>query len=189
VTLAKQSVKRVDRCAHLQPTVMNLKDSRCKRSKWSTMVQNAKTAYRIHQLEATSTRTVWNTIKHHNTHYKPILPLEGHTDFQGKCDVLRIALFPNTLQPTPLPPNLLTSKEDLRHHTNSITVFDVKQAIAHLKYRISVCYTRIIEHIESAPVETSAEEAKGEGSRMRRDFTPVLAAWKRTSGSESLGGR
>jgi len=46
-----------------------------------------------------------------------------------------------------------------------------------------------IEHIESAPVETSAEETRGEGSGMRKDFTPVPAAWKRTSGSESLGGR
>jgi len=52
---AKQSVKRADRRACLQPTVTNLNDSWCKRSKWSTMVQNAKTDYRIHQLEATST--------------------------------------------------------------------------------------------------------------------------------------
>jgi len=138
LTLAKQSVKRADRWARLQPTVTNLKDSQCKHSKWSTMARNAKTAYRIHQLEATSTQTVWKTIKHHNTHHKPIPPLEGHSDFQGKCDVLRAALMPNTLQATPLPPNLLTSKKDLRRHTNSVTVFDVKRAIAHLKYGTSV---------------------------------------------------
>jgi len=42
--LAKQSVKRANQCAHLQPTVMNLNHSQCKRSKWSTMVQNTKTA-------------------------------------------------------------------------------------------------------------------------------------------------
>ena len=93
------------------------------------MVRTAKTAYRIHQLEATSTQTVWKMIKHHNTHYKPIPPLEGRLDFQGKCDVLQAALFPNTLQPTPLPPNLLTSKKDLRHYTNSITVFDIKRPL------------------------------------------------------------
>jgi len=39
------------------------------------------------------------------------------------------------------------------------------------------------------PVETPEEETEGEGSGMREDLTPVLAAWKRTSGSESLGGR
>jgi len=138
LTLAKQSVKCADRRVRLQPTVTNLNESHCKRSKWSTMVRNAKTAYRIHQLKATSTRTVWKTIKHYNTHHKPIPLLEGHLDLQGKCDVLQAVLFPNTLQPTLLPPNLLTSKKDLSHHTNSVTVFDVKLAIAHLKYRTSV---------------------------------------------------
>jgi len=157
LTLAKQSVKRADRRAHLQPTVTNLNDSRCKCSKWSTMVRNAKTAYRIHQLEATSTRTVWKTIKHHNTYHKPIPPLEGRSDFQGKCDVLRAALFPNTLQPTPLPPNLLTSKKDLCRYTNSVTVFDVKRAIAHLKYGISVrpdniTYDTLRRFNEAAPL-------------------------------------
>ena len=39
------------------------------------------------------------------------------------------------------------------------------------------------------PEETPEEETRGEGSGMRRDSTPVLATWKRTSGSESLGGR
>ena len=46
-----------------------------------------------------------------------------------------------------------------------------------------------IEQLKSSPVESSVEETKGEGSGMRKDFTPVLTAWKRTSGSESLGGR
>jgi len=55
VTLAKQSVKRADRRARLQPTTANCEDSQYKCSKWSIMVRNAKTAYRIHQLETTST--------------------------------------------------------------------------------------------------------------------------------------
>ena len=42
LTLAKQSVKRADRRVRLQPTVTNLNHSRCKHSKWSTMVRNAK---------------------------------------------------------------------------------------------------------------------------------------------------
>jgi hypothetical protein len=97
LTLAKQSVKRADRRARLQPTAASLEDSQDKRSKWLNMVRNAKTAYRIHQLESVSTQTVWKMIKHHNTHYKPIPPLDGRSDFQGKCDVLRKALFPDMI--------------------------------------------------------------------------------------------
>jgi len=133
LTLAKQSVKRADCRAHLHPTGANKEDSQYKRSKWSIMVQNAKTAYCIRQLETTTTRTVWKTVKHHNTHHKPLPPLEGKSDFQGKCDVLRKALFPNTTQRTPLSPNLLTSKKDLRHFTSKITAFEVELAITHLK--------------------------------------------------------
>jgi len=95
LTLAKLSAKRADRRAWLQPSDTNQKDSQHKRHKWSVMVRNAKTAYRVQQLESSSTGTVWKTIEHHNTHHKPIPPLEGKTDFQGKCDVLRAALFPS----------------------------------------------------------------------------------------------
>jgi len=103
------------------------------------MVCNAKTAYRIHQLEAASTRTVWKTIRHHNTHHRPIPPLEGQSDFQGKCDALCTALFPeiNTEGWTPLPPNLLTSKKDLRHHTRDVTAKEIQLALSHLKYSTS----------------------------------------------------
>jgi len=98
LTLAKKIVKRADRQARLQPTAENREDSQYKRSKWSTMVRNAKTAYRVHQLETVSTRTVWRTLKHQNTHHKPVPPLDGQSDFHGKCDVLRKALFPDTTQ-------------------------------------------------------------------------------------------
>jgi len=81
LTLAKQSIKWADRHAHLQPTAANLEDSQDKRSKWSNMVRNAKSAYRIHQLETVSTQTVWKTLKHHITHHKPIPPLDGRSDF------------------------------------------------------------------------------------------------------------
>jgi len=140
LTLARQSVKRADRRARLQPSDASRKDSQYKRHKWSTMVRNAKTAYRIHQLEAASTRTVWKTIRHHNTHHRPIPPLEGRSDFQGKCDALRTALFPeiDTEDWTPLPPNLLTSRKDLRHHTRDVTANEIQLAISHLKYGTSV---------------------------------------------------
>ena len=102
------------------------------------MVRNAKSAYHIHQLETVSTQTVWKTLKHHNTHHKPIPPLDGRSDFRGKCDVLRQALFPDIVQRSPLLPNLLTSKKDLRHYMSGITVYEMQLAISHLKYGMSV---------------------------------------------------
>ena len=138
LTLAKQSVKRADRRARLQPTAENRDDSQYKRSKWSLMVRNAKTAYRIHQLETASSRTVWKMLKHHNTHNKSIPPLDGRSDFQGKCNVLRKALFPDTAQQTPLPADLLTSKKDLRQYKSGVTAYKIQLAIAHLKYGTSV---------------------------------------------------
>jgi len=137
LTLAKQSVKHADCQARLYPTEANQEDSQYKHLKWSIIVRNAKTAYRIHQLETTTTRTVWKTVKHHNTHHKPLPPLDGKSDFQGKCDVLQKALFPNTTQRTPLPPNLLTSKKDLRHPTGKITASEVELAFTYLKYGAS----------------------------------------------------
>jgi ribonuclease HI len=138
LTLAKQSVKRADRRARLQPTAANLEDSQDKRSKWSNMVRNAKSAYRIHQLETVSTQTVWKTLKHHNTHHKPIPPLNGRSDFRGKCDVLRKALFPDMVQQSPLPPNHLTSKKDLRHYISGVTAYETQLAMTQLKYGTSV---------------------------------------------------
>jgi len=140
LTLAKQSVKRADRRARLQPSDTNREDSHYKRHKWTTMVRNAKTAYRVHQLESSSTQTVWKTIRHHNTHHKPIPPLEGRSDFQGKCDVLRTTLFPpiDMEQQTPLLPNLLPSQKDLRHQTRGVTAAETQLAISRLKYGTSV---------------------------------------------------
>jgi len=158
LTLTRQSVNRADRRARLHPTEANLKDSQYKRHKWSIMVRSAKTAYRIHQLEATSTRTVWKTIQHHNTHHKPIPPLQGRSDFKGKCAVLRNTLIPtvNMEQRMPLPANLLTSKKDIRHHTRPVTASETHLAITRLKYGTSVgpddiTYTTLRRFHEAAP--------------------------------------
>jgi len=158
LTLAKQSVKHADRRARLHPTDVNLKDSQYKRHKWSILVRNAKTAYRIHQLESTSTRTVWKTIQHHNTHHKPIPPLLGRSDFKGKCEVLHNSLFPtvNMEQRTPLPADLLTSKRDIRHHTRPVTASETHLAISHLKYGTSagpddITYGTLRRFHEAAP--------------------------------------
>jgi len=95
LTLAKRAVKRTERRACREPNDTNLKDRQHKQHKWSTMVRNAKTAYRIQQLQAASSKTIWRTIYHHNTHHKPIPPLNGQTTFKGKYNVLRNALFPS----------------------------------------------------------------------------------------------
>ena len=94
LTLAKRAVKQVDRRAHQSPTNTNRKDTQQKRSNWSMMVRHAKNTYRIKQLQSASTTTVWKTNRYHNVHQKPIPPLEGNTDFEGKYKSLRPVLFP-----------------------------------------------------------------------------------------------
>jgi len=123
LTLAKRAVKRAERRACQDPNNTNRKDRQHKQHKWSTMVRNAKTAYRIQQLQIASFKTIWKTIYHHNTHHKPIPPLNGQTTFMGKCDALRNALFPpvNATPRTRLPPGLLTSTKDIRHYTKPVT--------------------------------------------------------------------
>jgi len=140
LTLAKRAVKRAERRARQEPNDTNRKDRQHKHHKWSTMVRNAKTTYRIQQLQAASSKTIWKTIHHHNTHHKPIPPLNGQTTFRGKCDALRNALFPpvNATPRTQLPPGLLTSAKDIRQHTKPVTIQETHLAIVHLKYGTSV---------------------------------------------------
>jgi len=57
------------------------------------MVRKAKTAYCIHHLQNATTRTIWKTIQCHNTHNKPIPPLQGQSGFKDKCRVLHNTLF------------------------------------------------------------------------------------------------
>jgi len=140
LTLAKRAVKRAERRARREPNDTNQKDRQYKQHNWSKMVRNAKTAYQIQQLQAASSKNIWKTIYHHNTHHKPIPPLNGQTTFKDKCDVLRNALFPsvNTNPRTRLPPDLLTSTKDIRHHTRPVTLQETHLAITHLKYGTSV---------------------------------------------------
>jgi len=120
------------------------------------MVRNAKTNYRTKQLRDATTRTVWKTIQHHNTHHQPIPPLKGHTEFKAKCASLRAALFPATNhQPRPpIPQGFLTTKKDLRHHTRRVTTPEVQLAISHLRYGTSVGPDRIsyttLRHLHEA---------------------------------------
>jgi hypothetical protein len=127
LTLAKRTVKQADRCVRQNPTDTNMNDAQHKRSQWSTMVRKAKTAYRIKQLLSTSTTTVWRTIRHHNTHQKSIPPVEGHTDFKGKCKSLRDAQFPavNDQPQPPLPDIFPTSKRDMQQHTSTVTTREI----------------------------------------------------------------
>jgi len=158
LTLATRAVKQADRRARQNPTDTNGNDAQHKRSHWSTMVRQAKTVYRIKQLQSTSTKTVWRTIRHHNAHQKSIPPLEGHTDFKGKCKSLRDALFPavNNQPRLPLLKSFLTSKRDMQQHTRAVTIHEVQLAISHLKYGTSVgpdgiSYTTLRHVHEAAP--------------------------------------
>jgi len=122
------------------------------------MVRNAKTAYRIQQLQAASSKTIWKTIYHHNAHHKPIPPRNRQTTFKGKCNTLHNGLFPsvNTTPRTRLPPGLLTSTKDIRHHTRPVTLQETHLAITHLKYGTSVgpddfSYTTLCHFNAAAP--------------------------------------
>jgi len=158
LTLAKRSVKRADKRAHLHPSTENRGDSRKKHQHWTAMVRTAKTAYRIRQLQSANTKNIWKTIRHHNTHQRPLPPLEGQTTFKDKCTSLRNALFPavNNLPRPPLPSNFLTSKLDMYQQTRPVTTREVSQAIIQLKYGTSVgpggiSYTTLRHLHESAP--------------------------------------
>jgi hypothetical protein len=138
--LAKQSAKRAAKRARLQPSMITRADSQKKYQHWTQMVRTAKAAYRIKQLQSTTTKSVWKTLRHHNTHHRPIPPLEGQTDFQAKCDVLRNALFPavNNLPRQKLSDNFLSSKLDMYQQSHPVTAREVQHAISHLKYGTSV---------------------------------------------------
>jgi ribonuclease HI len=158
LTLAKRSVKRADKRTRLYPSAANQEDRHQKRQHWTAMVRAAKTAYRIKQLQSADTKNIWKTIRHHNTHQRPIPPLEGQTDFKGKCASLRNALFPavNNLPRQPLPPLFLTSKFDMYQQTRPVTTREVSLAITQLKYGTSVgpdgiSYTTLRHLHESAP--------------------------------------
>jgi len=139
-------------------TTANREDSQKKHQRWTAMVRAAKTAYCIKQLQSRDTKNIWKTIHHHNTHHRPIAPLEGQSDFKGKCASLRNALFPavNNLSGQPLPPNFLTSKIDMYQQIRPVTSREVFLAITHLKYGTSVghdgiSYTMLRHLHESAP--------------------------------------
>ena len=158
LTLAKRSVKRADKQVRLYPSMANREDSQKKHQHWTAMVRAAKTAYRIKQLQSRDTKNIWKTIRHHNTHHHPIPPLEGQSNFKGKCASLRNALFPavNNLSRQPLPPNFLTSKIDMYQQIRPVTSREVFLAITHLKYGTSVgpdgiSYAMLRHLHESAP--------------------------------------
>jgi len=158
LTLAKCSVKRSDKRAQLCPSTANQEDRQKKHQRWTAMVRAAKTAYRIKQLQSRDTKNIWKTIRHHNTHHRPIPPLEGQSDFKGKCASLWNVLFPavDNLSCQPLPPNFLTSKIDMYQQIRPFTSREVFLAITHLKYGTSVgpdgiSYTMLQHLHESAP--------------------------------------
>jgi hypothetical protein len=57
-------------------------------NKWKTTVQLAKEKYWTTPLQKTDPQNIWKCLRPSDTHHKPLTPLEGVTDFQGKCDIL-----------------------------------------------------------------------------------------------------
>jgi hypothetical protein len=159
LTLAKLSVQKADRKARAAPDDLSLRhDSMQKRHKWTSLVRTAKTSYRTKQLQSATTGSIWKTLKNHNTHHQPIPPLNGHTDFEGKCNRLREALFPaKNDEPRPhLPPNLLPSKHDLAGHYRQVTQHEVSTALTHLRLHSAagadgINYTTTQHFHEAAP--------------------------------------
>jgi hypothetical protein len=75
------------------------------------------------KLEGTSSVTVWNTIRKHNTHHIPISSLNGRVTFDKKCSVLRSALIPEKMTPSlQIPSNFVDSKADLRAELEPVTI-------------------------------------------------------------------
>jgi hypothetical protein len=88
---------------------------------WNTAVQRANERYWHKRLAETNQQTVWKVIRKHNTHYKPIPPLNGVSTFEGKCQVLRTALFPDpAIQIFDLAPDTILSKCDPRKEISAI---------------------------------------------------------------------
>jgi hypothetical protein len=104
------------------------------------MVARARDDYNARRLAETDHRNVWRTIKHHHAHRRPIPPIDGAEDFQKKYDAFRNALFPPADATTPgaLPPDLVSSKADLRDEFHPVSRAEVDRVIARLNYGSAV---------------------------------------------------
>jgi hypothetical protein len=57
-------------------------------NEWKTVVQLAKEKYWTTRLQNTDTQNIWKCLRLSDTHCKPLPPLDGIDNFQGKYDIL-----------------------------------------------------------------------------------------------------
>jgi hypothetical protein len=93
---------------------------------WNIAVQRENVSYWRKRLAKTNQQTVWKVIQKHNTHHKPIRPLNGVSACEGKCQILRSAFFPDlAIQIADLAPDIILSKSDLREELSPITPSEI----------------------------------------------------------------
>jgi hypothetical protein len=126
----RQTRRRI-RKTHREEDIVRLK---VQLEGWNTAVQRAKERYWHEQLAETNQQTVWKVIRKHNAHYKPIHPLNGVSTFEGKCQVLRTALFPDpAIQISDLAPDTVLSKCDLRKEFSATTSSEIWNTLKRCK--------------------------------------------------------
>jgi hypothetical protein len=101
---------------------------------WRVMLAQAEDDHYAHTLANTEHRNVWR-----HAHRRPIPPIDGAEDFQGKCNAFRDALFPPAdIPPEILPPNFVSSKGYLRDEFRAVSRTEVDHVIARLNYGSAV---------------------------------------------------
>jgi hypothetical protein len=114
------------------------------RNQWKTAVQLAKEKYWTTRLQNTDTQSIWKCLRLSNTHCKPLPPLGGIDDFQGKCDILRNALFPpQTEARPPLTPNFVKRQNHPTTHCDTVTTNEINKVIRNLNYASAPRHDRI----------------------------------------------
>jgi hypothetical protein len=107
-------------------------------------VQLAKEKYWTTRLRNTDTQNIWKCLRLSDTHCKPLPPLDGIDDFQGKCDILRDALFlPQTEARPPLPPNVMKRHNHPITHYDTVTTNEIDKVIRNLNYASAPGHDRI----------------------------------------------
>jgi hypothetical protein len=113
-------------------------------NQWKTVVQLAKEKYWTTRLQNTNTQNICQCLRLSDTHCKPLPPLDGIDDFQGKCDTLLNTLFPpQTEDRPPLPLNFLKRHNHPITHYNIVTTNEIDKVICHLNYASAPGHDRI----------------------------------------------
>jgi hypothetical protein len=100
---------------------------------WSKAVRKAQSSYWDKRLSTTNQADIWKAIRRVAAHKKPIPPLLGCTDFEGKCNLLRTAISPPIpASPNPIPP-LKPPLEDLTTMESLFTSVEVSQILKNCK--------------------------------------------------------